>query len=709
MSGRIIRQVSSTPLKSEGKKVWSEFKKIRTTIPGLDDPTLSRYIRELKDAESGDNFYTHFPFLFAEAFPDLTRDQMHKLALTGVLMLYHLLINDEIVDQKDAQCAAAMLASNSFHLSALKTLSELFDDRQAPWKDLLRLYRQYSLATLLEDGGHKNKLQQYLSRDKIRILSRKSAMAKIIVVSLCRLSGRNGLLRALEASFDFYFAAEQLFDDFKDWKEDLNAGRYTYLLTSTIMRFNLQGKLNSLDREDRVSTLAKYLYLSGLAEDYLLQIAHYCVQAKKSVASIDCPHWKERIDSLMVGVHGVRSEVAINSRRTLLQTGTYEFALATSQDKNSNGQCTHPVWRASRKLSDAATGACRYLIKGKGVYEDFMAFGETLPIWVSAYVGSALEEWSSLRAELEARKNHGLTELLKSMRKWLAGEKQQSGWPCLRDVPEDADTTAWVVRFLAATGPIARRERQEFVSLVLGYQQEDGGFNTIPPEGRSGFRSYGMSHVEVTAVAVETLLRLGVDSSHESIRRAVSFIREARGKDGIWEAFWWDGQMYATFYSIRALINAGETIAERDIKQMSESILQRQAADGCWGLELTGKNLSFETALAVRSLMLLGAVAPEQKRAVERGVTWLLNFQNSDGSFSSRPMLRIPNADDLSPWATRKWETGSAAGLGVLVADHNAYFTTATVLGALADLLRNHGDLNLVVTRALTTPAVAFQ
>jgi hypothetical protein len=703
MAGRIIREVSSTPLRTEGKKVWNEFKKIRTTIPGLDDPQLSPYIRELKDAESGDNFYTYFPFLFAEGFPDLTREQLHKLALTGVLMLYHLLINDEIVDQRDVQCAAAMLASNSFELCSLKSLSDLFDDKPVPWKDVLRLYRQYSQATLLEDRCHRNKLQQYMSRDRIRILSRKSAMAKIIVVSLCRLAGRDDQLPALEASFDSYFAAEQLFDDFKDWKEDLNAGRYTYLLTSTILRFNLQGKLESLTPEKRVSTIAKYLYLSGLAEEYLLQCAHYCVEAKKRIESLEIPRWKERIDSLMIGVHGVRSEIAMNSRRTLLQAGNFQFGLASRNGKSSNGDVPHPVWRASRTLSDAANDASRYLIKARGFYDDFMAFGETLPIWVSAYVGFALEDWSRLRSTSQAaRRNNGLGQVLTGMREWLASEKQQGGWPCLRDVPEDADTTSWVVAFLAATGPLSRLEKEEFVKLVLGYQQVDGGFNTIPEEGRSGFQSYGMSHVEVTAVAVDSLLKLGVDPSHESIRRAIRFIREVRGRDGIWEAFWWDGQMYSTFYSIRALLNAGETMSERDIEEIFNGILKRQAADGCWGEETTGKNLSFETALAVRSLMLLRPVGGDEKMALERGATWLLNFQNGDGSFNSRPMLRIPNANDLSPWANKQWETGSAAGLGVLVADHNGFFTTATVLGALTDFLRSHGERHLVVARALT-------
>lgn len=704
MAGRIIREVSSTPLKAEGKRVWTEFKKIRSTVPGLDDPRLSPYIRELKDAESGDNFYTYFPFLFAEAFPDLTREHLHKLGVTGVLMLYHLLINDEIVDQRDAQSAPAMLASNTFHLCALKSFSELFEGKPAPWKDLVRLYRQYSTATLLEDRCHRNKLQEYVSGDKIRILSRKSAMAKIIVVSLCRLTGRDDLLGALESSFDSYFAAEQLFDDFKDWKEDLNAGRHTYLLTSTILRFNLQEKLESLAPEKRVSTIAKYLYLSGLAEDYLLQVVHYCIEARKRTEKVDCPRWKERIDSLMIGVHGVRSEIALNSRNTLLQAGNYQFGLVSRKKSTaSNGHCPHPVWRESRRLSYAATAASRYLIRAKGFYEDFMAFGETLPIWVSAYVGSALNDWSTLRNESRAgRSNNGLTHLLDGMREWLASEEQGNGWPCLRDVPEDADTTSWVVSFLAATGNIAPRDRQKFVRLVHGYQQKDGGFNTIPEEGRSGFQSYGMSHVEVTAVAVEALLKLGIDPSHESIQRAIHFIREVRVRDDIWEAFWWDGQMYATYFSIRALIKAGESISREDIKRISDGILQRQAPDGCWGQETTGKNLSFETALAVRSLMLLDPDGREHTTALERGATWLLNFQNSDGSFNSRPMLRIPNADDLSPWTNRQWQTGSAAGLGVLVADHNGFFTTATVLGALTDFLRIHGDRNLVAARALT-------
>ena len=158
--------------------------------------------------------------------------------------------------------------------------------------------------------------------------------------------------------------------------------------------------------------------------------------------------------------------------------------------------------------------------------------------------------------------------------------------------------------------------------------------------------------------------------------------------------------MYATFYSTRALVKTGYRLSESDAMRMSESILQKQSAEGCWGLDTTGKNLAFETALALRTLMLIGIRTPEQKKALARGVVWLLNFQNRNGSFDSRPMLRIPNAGDLNPWENKQWSQGSGTGLGVLVADHNSYFTTATALGALTDFLLTESDQRLVALKA---------
>jgi len=699
MTGRIIREISTAGLRVEGKRAWDEFNKIRKTIPGLDDPTLSKHIRELRGAEVGNSFYAYFPFLFSEAFPNTRREKKQKLALMGLLTLYQLLINDEMIDEAGAHCAAGIIASNSFQMAALSTLSEVFDHQPLPWKDIDKLFRQYSQAILLENGLHKGKVEQYSGRDIIRVLSRKSAMAKIIVVSLCLVSGQNELRKPLEDSLDLYYAAEQLFDDFKDWKEDLEAQRYTYLLTEVITTFNLQDKISSLSPDDRISLIAKYLYLSGFAEDYLRKLARYCTEAKKKVEGINCPHWKDLIDSLLMGVHSVRSEVSMNSREALLQTRTHEYIL--SSNGNGSNSCAHPVWKAPRSVSDAAADACDFLVKAKGVYEDFMAFGETLPIWVSAYVGAALEEWHGPSSKIKGiRKTRGLPALLERMRQWLVSEKQQIGWPCLRNVPEDADTTAWAVNFMVSTGRINEQEKQELAELVTGFQQEDGGFFTIPAQGRSGFQSYGMSHVEVTAVAVDTLLKLGVSPSHESVTRATDFIKKGWGKDRIWEAFWWDGQMYATFYSARALVRTGYRLSEADVMKMSESILQKQSAEGCWGLDTTGKNLAFETALALRTLMLIGIRTPEQEKAMSRGVVWLLNFQNRNGSFDSRPMLRIPNAGDLNPWENKQWSQGSGTGLGVLVADHNSYFTTATVLGALTDFLLTESDQRLVAIKA---------
>jgi Squalene-hopene cyclase C-terminal domain len=213
-----------------------------------------------------------------------------------------------------------------------------------------------------------------------------------------------------------------------------------------------------------------------------------------------------------------------------------------------------------------------------------------------------------------------------------------------------------------------------------------------------GFEAYSVSHVEVTAVALEVLRLAGVAPDSEAIRKGLAFIDRMRNPDGLWEAYWWDGQMFATYHCIKAQMDCGAIQGQEEREKLLSRISALQAEDGSWGTQTKGKNIAFETALALKTTLLLDSKACGEKW-FEKGVIWLLNYQGVDHAWESGPMMRVPEGTDLKPWEYENWKRDLTNGVGILVRDQNRYFTTATALSALTDYLVCAGDRQLAAYR----------
>jgi hypothetical protein len=718
MSSVIYRRSkrSLVDLQAEGRKAWKTFEEISEKITGFNEIKQSKYWYPLTGARDGAHLYTYFPFLFNDAFPGLTRRQMRKLSVMSLLYLYHMLLDDALMDEDKAPPRVVVLVSNAYSLTALGILEELFATRTLPWKRVMQLHSQYSTAALLEERHHTNTLEPYNRRDMLRILSGKSAMAKLILLSLCSLANRDEYLAPLMRSFDLHYVADQMVDDFRDWKIDLNAGRYSYLLTRVTTTCNLQKKIESTDAGERVELFGKHFYLSGIAESYFDEVLTYWDKAKQCVKSINCPQWVAFLNNCQMRIHGIRSEITCGSRRLLLQEQKYAYRLVPVSGEGSADEThlalsvSNPVASVASNVSGAARRAVKFLRKrykpGIG-FEEFVVFSTPLPIWVSAYVGTALMHWCENEAARTGSKYDSLKVMLRRLADDLVAVQGNGGWSPNADAPPDADTTAWVTGFLLAIGASSDQVVNRAVEGLLTYRRLDGGFCTYRSEALGqGFGAYGDSHVEVTAVALEVLLKTGVEISGEVTETATRLMREKQEANGLWQSYWWEGQMYATYHCLRTLQATGEVLDDIRRADLITSITDRQSKDGVWGEETPGKIIAFETALALRSLCLLDPELADSD-PVKRGIVWLLNHQALDGSWDSRPMLRVPDGNDQSPWSPRDWKLDMANAVGVLVRDQTRSFTTATVLAALTDFLCCAGDRRLIASLKYAFQAVA--
>jgi hypothetical protein len=89
--------------------------------------------------------------------------------------------------------------------------------------------------------------------------------------------------------------------------------------------------------------------------------------------------------------------------------------------------------------------------------------------------------------------------------------------------------------------------------------------------------------------------------------------------------------------------------------------------------------LPFERAFALRTL-LVGSSEPASHRST---LALLLGSQGPDGSWDPSARLRIPPPEVVDPDRYEAWAEGGRGG-GSVQSDHNACFTTAAVLLALA-------------------------
>lgn len=689
-------------LHAEGRKVWATFQEMAAGMAGINALKRSPDFAYLDGMEDGVNLYTYFPFLFLETFPTLDKEVFGKLSLMSLLYVHHIIIADSLLDDENNLPRESILVSNACSLRGLEVLTGLFGRRPFPWREVTELHQQYSGATALEKERPGGEMLSYTFQDLMSRLSRKSSMAKLIPLTLCSLSGRRSYLGPLNDSFDLYYLSEQLVDDFRDWKEDLAAGRYSYLLTSVLNQCGLRGKLEGLEADGVAQVVGKHMYLSGVAEGYLAQAIDYCEQAKERVRGLACPRWIRFLDTFQMGIHVAQSNIAKRSRQLLLQADKYDYALVpagppVSPDAGPQPPhgVPHPVPSVSPTVSHAGQRAAEFLRRrykpGVG-FADFLMAPELLPVWVSGYVGVALSEW--LRSDAGGRA--GRRPLRQMLRRLADGLKKKRGgggvWAPSAVMPEDADTSTWVLSFLLDQGPGERPKFGEAVDALLKYRRADGSFGTyVPGALGAGADGYYESHVEVTAVVVDVLLKAGLDPRDEIIRRALTYVRAMQEEDGLWQAYWWDGRMYATYYCLRAL-KAGQDSPEGQARdRIVGAIRARQGADGSWGETSFGKNKAFETSLALKSLMLLDpSLAAEE--TVQSGILWLLNYQAADGGFYSGPMLRLPAREEKEPWLRQDWTPDTVYGFGILGRDEKRFFTTATALSALCDFLALAGD-----------------
>jgi squalene-hopene/tetraprenyl-beta-curcumene cyclase len=222
------------------------------------------------------------------------------------------------------------------------------------------------------------------------------------------------------------------------------------------------------------------------------------------------------------------------------------------------------------------------------------------------------------------------------------------------DFYPDVDDTAFVLMALQRVKfpDPARMEAavRRGIQWLLSMQNRDGGWAAFDRDNNKGFlcnipfadhnAMLDPSTADVTARVLECLGRFGWSANHPAIQRAVEFLLKDQCEDGSWFGRWGANYVYGTSGVLRSLETVSLT-AKEYCQRAVRWLRSVQKADGSFGESLRsytephtkgeGASTASQTAWGLIGL-LAGAEASDP--AIEKAVSYLVDEQNADGSWS---------------------------------------------------------------------------
>ncbi len=236
------------------------------------------------------------------------------------------------------------------------------------------------------------------------------------------------------------------------------------------------------------------------------------------------------------------------------------------------------------------------------------------------------------------------------------------GWP-VTDCTAEAVLGILAVQREAADTTVLN----DAVQFMLRGQNQDGGFGSyeaqrsviglewLNPSEMFGDSMTEHSFVECTAscltalAACKALFRQFENPSvTHAISRGATWLRRNQTSHGAWRGVWGIQFIYGTFFGIRGLIATGTHPSDPALRLACRWLLDRQRDDGGWGEHhsgcLSGQYVEHEESQVIQTAWALTALLEANDlhwTAISRGAQFLLNTQNTDGTWPKQDMAGV--------------------------------------------------------------------
>jgi hypothetical protein len=335
----------------------------------------------------------------------------------------------------------------------------------------------------------------------------------------------------------------------------------------------------------------------------------------------------------------------------------------------------------SQSLAEAIDQGTEFLMSARsedGLWRDFQTLAGLSSEWVTAFVAYVLSQVNS---------NSSISSTLVCL---AQRQRVNGGWAYNEDVPTDCDSTAWSVLALSSAAQCDSTIIARGVEYIQKHQSvAEGGFCTysasdhietyIQKPDLTSVQGWTQPHPCVTALALQALLTQREHIESHCIENAIRYLQGKKEQSGIWRSYWWSGCAYGTYHAIRAL-SAAQAVTARDLTESARQLERQWSTHAESAASSHEKIAAFEAAFTILAQVLCADI--ESLTTADKLTSQLIAEQNSDGSWPSSPILRIPPPVVTKPEMLKRWRQGT--GTGVIIPDQRRCFTTAAVLWALA-------------------------
>jgi hypothetical protein len=249
-----------------------------------------------------------------------------------------------------------------------------------------------------------------------------------------------------------------------------------------------------------------------------------------------------------------------------------------------------------------------------GYWRDYQLPPGRSEAWTTACVGYALLAASQYERISDSALRRAAAALLAAQR--------PEGWGYNRRTACDADSTSWVIRFLARLGTL---DGISATAVLSPYVTPTNRIRTFASVDRFG--SWALEHDEVAPLAGLALFSAGECRQAAGIRAAVLDSWTESG----WRPFWWHGRTYVCAQNLEFLLVSGgipEDLAQTERRRLTESMTYASAFD--------------------IAQQLAAAVYLDATRDAWRLSDTLLDLQCMDGGWPPSTVLLVPDQREPS-------------------------------------------------------------
>lgn len=597
------------------------------------------------------DFYQHYPRLFSNYFKFIDNNSIEELSKAGYFYYQSILHTDTLIDDKDFSVIPTI---QKFQESSIKLLTSIFGINSDFWNYWEK--RRFEYFEAVKNEKKLSYEKEVSLSDYEALADKKSAFGKIAIDSLWLISNKQNSkpYKDLLLSHYYFSIGFQMYDDVKDFREDLEKGQFNWAVKKL---------KETLDFEKYdTQTLNKLLFLKDIGQNILKDSISYFDKAINLLLETKIEsEWLETIIKMKSTI-----EHYLDVTNGYIMTLEKKIEIETSKTNKIN---FIPLF----KIKDDT------FLKGLNfIQKDFNKNFSELKhfMYLSKLEGFENKEQihysdTFQRAMINDCLFH-ITEKFKidsinyyqSEIKYLLEKTNKdkigawSYFPTVKEIAADIDDLGQIIQLFIMLNRYDLIEKycKNAIELILKERiSSNGGIETwiIPKNHMTKIQKiqdnfnctkWGKGpDVEVVANFVYALYMLNHTKYETYIKNALEYIISQQNIEGFWKSRWYYGKYYGTYVCLRLLKKFEERYSNH-IKLSINFLIKSQNKDGGFYSEDNTYSDPLNTSFALNSIHLFKDKYNIDKQ-IENAKLFLIKSQNSDGSWIASPFIK-PKAQE---------------------------------------------------------------